>query len=547
MSPVTRMGQAQAGVDRRLRNHAQNAPDQIAIREFHHGRCEERTFAELDALVDRTCHALLLRGIRRGMRTVLMVPPGREFLACTFALLRIGAPPVLVDPGLGISGLKSCLNRAAPEAFVGIGKAHWARVLLGWGRRTIRYRFGVGKGPFPPGTWSLDSLRKEIPQQIPYEGPVLGTDEMAAVLFTSGSTGPAKGAIAHHGQLEAQVDSLAECHQLQAGEVDLPTFPLFGLFGVAMGMTSTVPVMDFTRPAQADPVHLIDLIERYQVTNLFASPALLGSLSNYLEKSGVILKGLRRVISAGAPARHGAIETLANHLAVETRIETPYGATEGLPLCHVDHHEILETHESTSAGLGVCLGKKVSGIDLKIVEPGGRPVGKSLPDESVGEIWVSGPTVSRSYLFDPTANEEHKFIDSTGETWHRTGDIGLRDKEQKIWFRGRASQRVITPSGPLDTVAIERIFENHPGVFRTALVGVGSPGNQRAILCVEPQEETDLSPAQIQNDLLKQAQSLTMTREIKHVVVTGPFPVDIRHNAKIQREALATLIGRHLS
>ena len=541
------MGQPQAGVDRRLRKHAELAPDQIAIREFHQGRCEERTFAELDALVDRTCHALLLRGIRRGMRTVLMVPPGREFLACTFALLRIGAPPVLVDPGLGIAGLKSCLDRAAPEAFVGIGKAHWARVVLGWGRKTIRHRFGVGKGTFPPGTWRLDSLRKEIPQQVSYEGPVLGADEMAAVLFTSGSTGPAKGAIAHHGQLEAQVDALAKCHQLQAGEVDLPTFPLFGLFGVAMGMTSTVPVMDFTRPAQADPLHLIDLIERYQVTNLFASPALLGSLSNYLEKSGIVLKGLKRVISAGAPARHEAIATLANHLDAETRIETPYGATEGLPLCHVDHRKILETQDSTSAGLGVCLGKKVTGIQLDIVKPGGLPQDDSLPDESVGEIWVSGPVVSRSYLFDHAANTEHKFVDTNGKTWHRTGDIGSRDKEQKIWFRGRASQRVTTPSGPLDTVAIERIFENHPGVFRTALVGVGSPGQQRAILCVEPHPDTNLAHSQIQNDLLEQARNNPMTREIKHVVITGPFPVDIRHNAKIQREALSTLIGRQLS
>ena len=481
------------------------------------------------------------------MRTVLMVSPGREFLACTFALLRIGAPPIMVDPGLGISGLKSCLNRARPEAFVGISKAHWARLILGWGRGTIRHRFGVGSGPFPPDTWNLDELRKKIPAQVPYEGPVLGADEMAAVLFTSGSTGPAKGAIAHHGQLEAQVDALASCHGLEAGEVDLPTFPLFGLFGVAIGMTSTVPVMDFTRPAKANPEHLIDLMERYGVTNLFASPALLGSLSDYLKDTGKTLKGLRRVISAGAPARHGAIETLCQHLSPETTIETPYGATEGLPLCHVHHDEILATHAGTAAGKGVCIGTQVEGIDLQIVESGGRPHKDCLPDESVGEIWVSGDTVSRSYLHDDSANALHKFTDDLGVVWHRTGDIGLRDTDRRIWFRGRTSQRIHTVNGPIDTVATERIFEIHPGVFRTALVGVGPAGQQRPVLCVEPQPETELTPQQIRDNLLQQARENLLTREIEHVIITGPFPVDIRHNAKIQREALATQIGRKIS
>ena len=547
MTAVNLSGQPQAGVDRRLREYAQQSPQQIAVREFHKGRCEERTFAELEALVDRTCHALLLRGIRRGMRTVLMVTPGREFLACTFALLRIGAPPTLVDPGLGISGLKSCLDRARPEAFVGIAKAHWARLILGWGRSTIHHRFGVGSGPFPPDTWKLDQLRKKIPDQIPYEGPVLGKDEIAAVLFTSGSTGPAKGAIAHHGQLEAQVDALAKCHRLQPGEVDLPTFPLFGLFGVAMGMTSTVPVMDFTRPAHANPQHLLDLIDRYKVTNLFASPALLGSLSRHLQKTGTQLRGLKRVISAGAPARHGAIETLSQHLSPETSIETPYGATEGLPLCHVHHDQILATHEATSAGNGVCIGSAVDGIDLQIVEPGGKPDEVGLPNGHTGEIWVSGPTVSRGYLFDEEADAIHKFTDQKNRIWHRTGDMGMKDTDNQIWFRGRTSQRVLTSQGPLDTVATERIFETHPGVFRTALVGVGPIDDQQPVLCVEPAPDSNLSHAQIQQDLLKQANENPLTRTIDRIVITGPFPVDIRHNAKIQREQLALMAGRMIS
>ena len=253
------------------------------------------------------------------------------------------------------------------------------------------------------------------------------------------------------------------------------------------------------------------------------------------------------MIRAGAPARHGAIETLSQHLSPETSIETPYGATEGLPLCHVYHDQILATHDSTSAGKGVCIGTAVEGIQLQIVDHGNFPGHDPLPDDSIGEIWVSGPTVSRGYLFDDHADSIHKFTDEKGHIWHRTGDIGMRDSENRIWFRGRTSQRVTTPNGPLDTVAIERIFENHPGVFRTALVGVGPAGQQRPILCVEPAPGSEMSHKQIQQDLLIQAGENPLTREIERVVITGTFPVDIRHNAKIQRESLALMVGRMIS
>ena len=547
MSLIAPLAQPQAGVDRLLRQHTRAHPEQIAVREFRNGQLEERTFKELDHLVDQTCHALIQRGIRRGMRTVLMVPPGREFLACTFALLRIGAPPVLVDPGLGISGLKSCLDRARPEAFVGVSKAHWARVLLGWSRSTIQHRFGVGEGPFPPGTYHLTDLRKKIPSMVPYEGPVLDRDELAAILFTSGSTGPAKGAMAHHGQLEAQVEALARCHQLSPGEVDLPTFPLFGLFGVAIGMTSVVPVMDFTKPAKADPQHLLDLIKNFKVTNLFASPALLKSLSDYLHTSGQKIEGLRRIISAGAPARHEEIERLAMHVTAETAIETPYGATEGLPLCHTSHQKILETRDHTLAGEGVYIGAPVAEVQMQIVEPSGNPEDQPLPTDTVGEIWVTGSTVSRGYLFDESANHDHKYLDSSGRIWHRTGDIGTRDQNGDIWFRGRTSQRIHTAHGPIDTVATERMFEGHQGVFRTALVGVGPYGSQRPILCVEPDPTTKIPHQQIRDELTTLAKQNPLTTLIEAIVITGPFPVDIRHNAKIQREVLATRLGGYLS
>ncbi len=176
----------EAGVARWLRRHCKERPDQIAVRQHRGHGWDESTFRELDQLVDRTCHALVRAGIERGMRTVLMVEPGLEFLACTFAMLRMGVPPVLIDPGMGISGLASCLQRARPRAFIGIPRAHRARALLGWSRSTIEHRISVGQGWMPPFTRRLEDWRKRTEASVPFSAPVLDSDETAAILFTSG-------------------------------------------------------------------------------------------------------------------------------------------------------------------------------------------------------------------------------------------------------------------------------------------------------------------------------------------------------------------------
>ncbi|MEC9477339.1 MAG: fatty acid CoA ligase family protein [Planctomycetota bacterium] len=530
----------EAGVARRLRQHCVDRPSQIAVRQREGMTWQQCSYRELDQLVDRTCHALVRAGIQRGMRTVLMVPPGIEFLACTFALLRMGAPPVMVDPGMGIAGLGRCLEQARPEAFLGIPRAHRGRALLGWSRKSIQHRISVGPGWIPPFTSRLEHWRRRTEVAVPYPAPVLNCDETAAVLFTSGSTGPAKGAIAHHSLIENQVNALRDLHQIEAGEVDLPTFPLFGLFGVALGMTSTVPVMDFTRPAEADPSHLLDLIDQFQVTSLFASPALLGNLSRHLSSNRIQMPGLRRVISAGAPARHDEIESLLPSLSPDTSIYTPYGATEGLPLCCIDHQDLLTTVNESSRGNGICIGAPVSGIKIRITEINSPPtIDHQVAEGASGEIWASGPVVSRAYLNDEEANRFHKFRDPQGEHWHRTGDLGAFDRDGRVWFRGRLGQMVTTSRGDLHTVAIERVFDIHPAVKRTALVGLGASGSQLPVLCVEPREDHPFNKTTLIDELQTIGSTVPGADMIEQFCFPGPFPVDIRHNAKIDRKQLA--------
>ena len=128
-------------------------------------------------------------------------------------------------------------------------------------------------------------------------------DDIAAILFTSGSTGVPKGAVYTHGNFLAQVELLKETYGIEPGEIDLPTFPLFALFDPALGMSAVIPEMDPTRPANVDPEKILGAIQRYGVTNTFGSPALLHRVGSYGAAHGVKLPTLRRVISAGAPAQ----------------------------------------------------------------------------------------------------------------------------------------------------------------------------------------------------------------------------------------------------
>ena len=512
------------------------------------------TFSELDRESGRMAHALESVGIRRGVRTVLMVPPGFEFFALTFALFKIGAVPVLVDPGMGVRNLKTCFAEAQPQAFIGIPKAHLARVLLGWGKPTVKTLLTVGRRLCWGGS-TLAKLLTVVPDDTPYVTAQTEGDETAAILFTSGSTGAPKGAVYSHGNFSAQVEMLRQVYNIRPGEIDLPTFPLFALFAPALGMTSVVPEMDFTRPADADPVKILAAIEKFQITTMFGSPALINRVGRYGQAQGIKLPSLKRAISAGAPVPAAVLERFSSMLSAEAQIFTPYGATEALPVCSIGSTEILaETRYATDQGCGVCVGKPVPGIELEIIAISDELVTRwdanlKLGIGEIGEIVVKGPQVTRSYFNRVQATALGKIPDPDHDGfYHRMGDLGYRDEQGRIWFCGRKAHRVVTGEEVLFTIPCEAIFNTHQDVFRTALVGIGSPGQQRPVLCVELEKGVDTSGlARIHQELLAIGAGHAITRNIKTFLFHPAFPVDIRHNAKIFREKLALWAGEKLS
>jgi acyl-CoA synthetase (AMP-forming)/AMP-acid ligase II len=405
----------------------------------------------------------------------------------------------------------------------------------------------------PPSQFVPDPEPREEPFPIAETRP----NEIAAILFTSGSTGVPKGVVYTHTIFTTQVDMLRDLYGIKPGEIDLCTFPLFALFGPVLGMTCVIPDMDATRPAHVDPRKIFAAIEDFGVTNLFGSPALLKRVgeSGWQNRT---MPALHRVVSAGAPVAAAVLETFATKLGPDARIYTPYGATEALPVCSIGSDEILrETRHCTDRGAGICIGRPVDGIALKIIRISDEPIANwsddlLVPDGEIGEIAVQGTVVTREYYNRPASTALAKIIDpASGGFYHRMGDVGYRDGQGRIWFCGRKSHRVITPEGTLFTIPCEAVFNTHPGVSRTALVGVGALGSQQPVLCVErkppsPGMRERIHIEAMRRELLDLGAQHARTRGITTILFHPSFPVDIRHNAKIFRERLAVWAARKL-
>ena len=500
------------------------------------------TFEQLDRESDSLAAGLVRIGIQRGTKTVLMVKPGIDFFVLIFAMFKCGAVPVVVDPGMGIGRMLRCLASTQPEAFIGLPLAHLLRVCRPQYFRSVLLNVTVGHRLF----WSGASLEKlYVRPWQPFEMAPTTRDETAAILFTTGSTGPAKGVIYTHGNFDAQIRQIQGHFDIGADEIDLPTFPLFALFDPALGMTAVIPDMDPRKPAFVNPEKIIEPILNQGVTNMFASPALLNRVGAFGRKRQVKLPSLRRVVSAGAPVSPANIEQFATMLDDTSEIHTPYGATEAVPIISLGSREILdETRALSEQGYGMCVGRPLRDTLIRIIHISDDPIPRwsenlVVPDGDIGEIVVRGALVTERYFRNEAANTQAKIPDGDG-FWHRMGDLGWRDSKNRIWFCGRKSHRVTTPTGDMFTIPCEAIFNNHPGVFRSALVGVGATGRQMPVICIErtPEGRKMKKP-----DLLAELQELAgtspLTRPIHNVLIHPGFPVDIRHNSKIFREQLA--------
>jgi acyl-CoA synthetase (AMP-forming)/AMP-acid ligase II len=358
-----------------------------------------------------------------------------------------------------------------------------------------------------------------------------------------------------HGMFDAQVRALRDHYGIREGEVDLPAFPLFALFSVAMGVTVVVPDMDPTKPAQVNPEQFVAQIQAHHVTQSFGSPAIWDPVGQYCVGRNLTLPSLQRVLMAGAPVSPVILERVLRILPGTANAHTPYGATEALPVSSITARDVLsETAALTRSGKGTCVGKALPGITLRVI----RIADDAIPfwDDrlvlshgEIGEIAVKGPVVTREYFRHEQATALAKIPDGT-LWWHRMGDVGYLDERDRLWFCGRKADRVQTAQGTLFTVPCEAIFNQHPDVFRSALVGIGSAGSQRPVIVIEPHPDkfpaTADATVRFTSELLRLGAANPLTAGITSVLFHRAFPVDVRHNVKISRDKLAIWAAKQL-
>ena len=526
-----------------LQRWAKERPNSIAILEMRSG--QKKTFKELEQESNRLASGLIQYGMKPCERILLMIPYGIDFITLTFAMFKADLIPVLIDPGLGKKNVLKCIQEVHPQGLIAIPIVHAIKKIFPSPFKSIKHNVTVGKRWFWRGT-TLDNLRDL--GKIDFKLAPTEKQNPAAILFTSGSTGPAKGVPYYHDIFNHQVKILQNQFKIEPGETDLPTFPLFGLFSSGLGMTNIIPDMDFTRPGQVDPKKIIATINDFKITNSFGSPALWDTVSQYCLNHDIKLSSLRRILMAGAPVPGSILKRFENIVHEDCKIYTPYGATEVLPVTFIERREILEeTYDLSNNGQGICVGRAITGLEIKIIEISDSPIlkwedAKKLGSNAVGEIVIKAPWTTKSYFNREDLTQLAKIKDENS-FWHRMGDLGKLDEQNRLWFYGRKNQRVITETGTLYTIPCESIFNQHPDVKRSALIGTGPRKKQKPIIVIETNNTKRINSSKAREnfteDLLKYGGAFSITKSIRRVLFHSNFPVDVRHNAKIFREKIS--------
>jgi len=526
-----------ANIARHLPLMAARQPDRAAIKiprgRLRDGKIDYLTlsFAGLDAEVNAWVGKLTARGVRRGDRVLVMVRQGLPLIAVAFALFKLGAVPVIIDPGMGRKNFLACVARSKPRVLLGIALAQGLSRFFWSTFASVEIRIWVsGSATARLGDESQSSkLKSEMVASAP--------GDLAAILFTSGSTGAPKGVCYEHGMFDAQVRLVRDAYKIEPGEIDLPMLPIFALFNPALGMTTVVPELDPSRPASVDPAKIVQAIVQKKVTNSFGSPTLWRKIFDHCLANNLTLPGMRRVLCAGA-AVPASLWADAARVIPNGVLHSPYGATEVLPVATASSGEI----ESQSAR-GALIGRPLPENRVKVIaihegELSSLTETRELLPDEVGEIIVTGPTVTREYDQLPTATAVAKIRGVTNEVWHRMGDAGSFDDHGKLWFSGRIAERVESAAGVVHTEPCEQVFRTHPKVVRCALIGLGPRGKQEPALVVQP-VSTSIDKKLFAVELREMASRFPHTAAIRKFFFHPSFPVDVRHNAKIHRLTLA--------
>lgn len=522
-----------------IEQYAEATPSQDAVIEMRKNRIQRAVirkrlgYGEFNLRINQFAAKFRKKGVTKGKRVLMLLHPGVEMMCTFFALVRLGAIPVLIDPGMGRQQFLQLANFSQPDYIICSGWRKW----LFW----LRIFKIQGKVLAIKRSYAKREKVIELTQDM-------GSEDTVAILFTSGSTGPAKGVVYKHKHFAAQLSKLRMTYKLVPNGRDVTLLPAFMLFNPMFGRTTIIPDMNFSKPATLHVPSVVETIANSCATSSFGAPVLWRKIAAYCLEHDVRLRSLEQIFLSGVSARIDTLEAIQK-VAPNAKIFTPYGATECLPIASISADEVLgEIRPLQENGAGTCLGHPVEGIEIKILQSSDDIISEINEENTlalgfIGEIVVSGDNVTEAYDQLPEATKLAKIWEN-GRVWHRMGDVGFLDQKGRLWYCGRKSEFVETSDGETYYPdCIEPLFCKHPRVERSALIRYQKKGIIEPAIVVLPKQgfypQFCWQKWTFRKELTNLAQNFPKTQKIHQFFFMKRLPVDPRHNAKIHRLKLA--------
>ena len=475
------------------------------------------TWVELAERSDIAGAALLRDGVSKGERIALLVPPSVELLVAAASIWKVGTVAVVADASGGARSMRKLIRAAAPTRIIGT-PATLAAARIG----------GLAPGARAAGFTSLpgalDLRQTEIDER--FEPIVLHPDDIAAIVHTSGATGPAKPVRYTHGALAAQRDVLGSLLSSGANDAFTTSFGAFMLLAPSIGMRCVRPDFNVNKPAELTFDALSAATNLAPVTTAWLSPA---SARTIVATAKGRRLPLALVMLAGAPIPPSLVVEIERLTGGELR--APYGMTECLPVT-----DGIDPLQEGPLG-GTATGRPLSGCQVVVVGLN-DPSGPAVADGSWGEILVSAPWMFDGYDARWTADLSSSVI-RQGRRFHRTGDVGYLS-QGALFQLGRASHVIETASGPVASVGIEGPISAALG-RPVAAVPVGPPGASVIVVVIEGSGDFEIATEP------EAAKVRAATENRIAAVLTGPLPTDTRHQSKVDRRELAQVVGKILA
>jgi olefin beta-lactone synthetase len=523
-------------------------PDKDAImmpmKQSNHYTYQSLTFSEFKQRSLQYSQGFKENGIKKGMKVLMFVKPSLDFPVITFALFQIGAVPIFIDPGMGKKNLFKAIEHMQPDAMIAIPKVHLISKIYRSIFKNIKIRFTTGEksssaiSVLPFRNYTLNDNDTELEE--------INDHDLAAILFTSGGTGTPKGVEYTHHIFATQTMMLKKLFNLNHNDIDLPGFPLFSLFTMSMGMTSVIPDMDPSKPAKVIAKNIIENIQDQNTTFIAGSPAIWERVGLYCQKNNIKLHSVKYLVMFGAPVSP-SIHKMWKEILPNGTTYTPYGATECLPISCISGKELEGPKtENNNSGEGTCIGQPLENVQIRVIKQCDGKIENiedtvQLEDYQIGEIIVKSEVATQSYYKADKQTEMAKIKDD-GSFWHRMGDMGYQDSDKNLWFCGRCSHKVIIEGKIHSPIQSEAIFNTQSEVRRSALI----PFKDKSAIIIEPINSFKRFPLfnnKLKRQLIELSKKHDKTKHVSEVFFKKSFPVDVRHNIKIDRVKLMNEFG----